>query len=203
MKVEPKYAALLEEYPPVVTKDQFYRIAHISKKTALFLLQSGLVPCLDSGKKTRRYKIKITDIIIYLKDRDVHPSKYKCPSKGDKPIRRYPHFTYQDFMNRLGCTPECLVSLLEKYYKKKAENYPDVLTIKDVAAITGYSCTSVRQWKKAGFLKCFPNGQQYYIPQPWLLEFLTGEAYWNIQNKNHEQIADFENITEQALGMAE
>lgn len=45
------YESIRREYPEVITKDQFYRIAHISKATALFLLQSGKVPCKDSGKK--------------------------------------------------------------------------------------------------------------------------------------------------------
>ena len=38
------YESIRREYPEVITKDQFYRIAHISKATALFLLQSGKVP---------------------------------------------------------------------------------------------------------------------------------------------------------------
>ena len=45
------YESIRREYPEVITKDQFYRIAHISKATALFLLQSGKVPYKDSGKK--------------------------------------------------------------------------------------------------------------------------------------------------------
>lgn len=45
------YEVLRSEYPETISKDQFYRMAHISKATALYLLQSGLVPCKDSGKK--------------------------------------------------------------------------------------------------------------------------------------------------------
>ena len=45
------YEPIRREYREVITKDQFYRIAHISKATALFLLQSGKVPYKDSGKK--------------------------------------------------------------------------------------------------------------------------------------------------------
>ena len=62
------YESILREYPEVITKNQFYRIAHISKATALFLLQSGKVPCKDSGKKTRRYKISTDDVILYRTD---------------------------------------------------------------------------------------------------------------------------------------
>lgn len=73
------YESIRREYPEVITKDQFYRIAHISKATALFLLQSGKVPCKDSGKKTRRYKIRTDDVILYLIDREINPAKYRAP----------------------------------------------------------------------------------------------------------------------------
>lgn len=73
MNATTQYQDILEQYPIYMTKDQMYRICHISKKTCLFLLESGLVPCLDSGKKTRRFKIKTTDVIHYLEDRDIHP----------------------------------------------------------------------------------------------------------------------------------
>ena len=72
-----QYQDILEQYPIYITKDQMYRVCHISKKTCLFLLESGLVPCQDSGKKTRRFKIKTTNVIRYLEDRDI-------PSTGKK-----------------------------------------------------------------------------------------------------------------------
>lgn len=56
-----------------------YRICHISKKTCSFLLESGLIPNINSGKKTRKYQIKTTDVIKYLKSRDDYPELYKAP----------------------------------------------------------------------------------------------------------------------------
>ena len=56
------YESIRRKYPEAVSKDQFYQIAHISKATALHLLQNGLVPCKDTGKKTRRYTIRTDDI---------------------------------------------------------------------------------------------------------------------------------------------
>lgn len=73
-----EYAYLRKEYPEIITKEQFYKIAHISKATALYLLTSGKVPCVDSGKKTRKYKIRLDDVIAYLVDRDLHPEKYEA-----------------------------------------------------------------------------------------------------------------------------
>src|SRR5574344_1016300 len=73
------YAEIKRTFSRTMSKDQFYQVAHISKATALYLLQSGLVPCKDSGKKTRRYTIKTTDVIAYLQDRILYPAKYAAP----------------------------------------------------------------------------------------------------------------------------
>ena len=78
-ETEKKYDAIRRAYPETISKDQFYRIAHISKATALHLLQNGLVPCKDTGKKTRRYTIRTDDVITYLIDREIHPEKYGAP----------------------------------------------------------------------------------------------------------------------------
>ena len=69
--------AIRRTYPRIVSKDQVYRICHISKATALYLLQSGLIPCVDSGKKTRRYHVELEDVIAYLQNREIDPFSYK------------------------------------------------------------------------------------------------------------------------------
>ena len=58
-----------DDIPEVITKEQLYRICHISKSTALYLIKSGKIPCTDTGKKTRRYTIKKADVLAYLKER--------------------------------------------------------------------------------------------------------------------------------------
>ena len=60
-----KYSYLLKQYPETVQKEQFRIMCHISKRTARYLLQAGLVPCVQSGKKTRNYTIKVKDIVRY------------------------------------------------------------------------------------------------------------------------------------------
>lgn len=55
----------------VMNKEQFFRICHISKSTALHLLKSGKVPCEWSGKKTRCYKIRKEDVKAYLEERAI------------------------------------------------------------------------------------------------------------------------------------
>lgn len=79
VKKKSKYEYLFKLYPLVITKDQFYRICNVSKKTAVHLLDNGLVPCINSGKQTRKYKIKLEDVIEYLETREADPGKFAAP----------------------------------------------------------------------------------------------------------------------------
>jgi len=66
MDMATDYSHLLAEYPEKICHDQFYRICRISKRKATWLLENGYIPCEDTGKKTRRFKIRITDVVEYL-----------------------------------------------------------------------------------------------------------------------------------------
>ena len=60
------YSNLIEEYPAIISLEQFSKIGKISKRKATWLLEKGIVPCTDSGKKTHRFKISICDVIDCL-----------------------------------------------------------------------------------------------------------------------------------------
>lgn len=88
------YSFLINRYPEYVTKEQFFKICHISKNTAKYYLGNCFIPCIDSGKKTRRYKVTIKDIITFLEDREDNPEKYYLPNHYNNPflpgsIRQY------------------------------------------------------------------------------------------------------------------
>ena len=155
---------ILQQYPEYITKDQMYRICHISKKTCLFLLESGLVPNIDSGKKTRRFKIKTVDVIQYLKDRDDYPELFKAPDGfykgkgGDKKAPSFDEvFTQEDLIR------------MRQYYERLLKNNPDVMSVEQVAQFTGYNKNSVSRWCGKKELKCFYIKQRYQIPKEYEL----------------------------------
>ena len=45
-----------------ITLDATRRILHISKRKCAALLQNGTIPCTVSGKKTRQYRIRRSDV---------------------------------------------------------------------------------------------------------------------------------------------
>ena len=178
MNATTQYQDILEQYPIYMTKDQMYRICHISKKTCLFLLESGLVPCLDSGKKTRRFKIKTTDVIHYLEDRDIHPEYYKPPEGYYK----------QSHIPQLRALSEHDLLVMKQFYEKELVSWPDVMTIKQVAAFTGYGKTSVERWCTKGHVQHFFIKQKYLVPKIYLLDFLVSWNYIGIAVKSELHI---------------
>lgn len=173
---------ILKKYPEYITKDQMYRICHISKKTCLFLLENKLVPNIDSGKKTRRFKIKTTDVINYLKDREINPWLYKAPSgyyiEFDKPKTTDCFLNFSKYNRKT----------IRLFYEKMLMEYPDVMNIYEVAEFTGYNKNSVIKWCNKGYLKCFNILQKYKIPKEYLLDFLISDYYINIFAKSAKHI---------------
>lgn len=169
----------MQQYPEYIIKDQMYRICHISKKTCLFLLESGLVPNIDSGKKTRRFKIKTVDVIQYLKDRDDYPELFKAPDgfyKGKGRDKKAPSFdevfTHEDLIR------------MRQYYERLLKNNPDVMPVEQVAQFTGYNKNSVSRRCGKKELKCFYIKQRYQIPKEYLLDFLVSRYFIGIAVKS-------------------
>lgn len=87
-----------------------------TSNTPKYLLDSGLVPCINTGKKTRKYHIATHDVITYLCDREDHPEKYKVPTgfyigkngcskrHPDKPAAEIIRFNFTE-PEKTGCIP--------------------------------------------------------------------------------------------------
>lgn len=82
MPKKPKALALPEIEDAIISKDYFCKVCKLSKRHAEYLLQSGLVPCVRTGRKTRSYRIRREDILHYLIQREQSPEKYRPPKTG-------------------------------------------------------------------------------------------------------------------------
>ena len=67
-----------------MNKEQLRKVCHISKRTAHYLLQFNLIPHVCTGKKTRCYAIKKRDVINFMINREVNPSRYIVPTSWYK-----------------------------------------------------------------------------------------------------------------------
>jgi len=171
----------LKEYPYVLNKEQFCEVCHISKRTALYLLQSGLVKARNNGKKTRCWLIRKEDIIAYVEDCERHPFRYHPPENwyiyAEQP---------QNSKNAIRSIPveEEYQVATRVYFYKILENENDVLTVSDIVRITGYGNNSVLRWIHKGELKThYAYKNKYYIPKIFLFNLLTGNFFNSIRQK--------------------
>lgn len=140
--LEAHFKEIKKQYPKTMSKDQLYRVAHISKATALYLLQSGAIPCKDTGKKTRRYTIKTDDVIEYLRQREICPEKYKA-SEG----------WYAGTAGaKKAIAPSCWITLtpeqtkqFELFFEAEMKEMADLITIEELAVFAG-SAPPPRSW---------------------------------------------------------
>jgi hypothetical protein len=171
------------EVPDVINKEQFYRICHISKSTALTLLRNGTVPCEHSGKKTRCYKIKKSDVQKYLESKGKFPEYYSAPKGWYRGYRKVSLPTNMS---------DDMLKQLHEYYTDLLSDYKDVISSKEVVKMTGYAKTTITNWCGKGRLKYFIKHNTYYIPKVFLIEFFCSTYFrsiirktsWHIQTIN-------------------
>lgn len=175
--------AIRHQYPKIVSKDQVYRICHISKKTALYLLESGLIPCEKTDKKTRRFRVKLNDVIAYLIDREKNPQAYKPPENYYKK----PKCEEKRYI-RISLTPEQKPEA-RIFFEHKLEKYNDVMTTADVSRFLGYSLTTITDWYEKKEIRCFLIKNKLAFPKEYLLDFILSERCNGIKKKSIKHIA--------------
>ena len=178
------YSFLRDQYPEVITMDQLYRICHISKRKARWLLENGVIPCEDSGKKTRRFKIKLEDVIEFLKLRDsgflddVMPvgifssEGYGYPPR--QPRSQLDNGALQAFL--LDCWVDA----------------PDMLTIPQTASLCGYSVTTLVRWFQKELFAGIRYRGMILISKESLAEWLASDRGQSIQQQSttHQELIE-------------
>lgn len=163
-----------------ITKEQFCRICHISKRYAKYPLDSRPVKCVDSGKKTRKYTIQAKDVWAYLVDRDVHPEKYQAPAGYY--AAHSGKFKRRCSSSQLFKTAEPVPftgqekSLLYTLWEREAASYTDLMTIADVCGLTGYQSKTICNWYHSHLVIGFMICRKLLILKSSLLEYLSGDT---------------------------
>lgn len=158
----------LQGYPSYISKEQLCKICHISKRTALRLLEDGSIPCKSNGKQTRKFQIALADVEAFLLKRQ---ARIKINPREARNVYR-------------PMSAE-MKSLLPHVVTDWLEPYPDVLSVDEVVQITGYGSSSVVKWCKKEDLQHYCIGRKFFVPKTWLQEFMLSERFWGIHVKSH------------------
>lgn len=164
-----KYDYLKKEYPQSISKEQLFKICEIAKDTAWIYLNSGVIPCEDTGEKTRRYRIQIDDVIDFLEKRD----KGQVPSRSDlkylRPIKpkKLPEIKKtESYQKRIG-----------RYFRSLLDGVADAIGPREMAEIVGLSQTVVQRHVLHGNIDAAVVGREYVISKESVLTFMLSDHY--------------------------
>ena len=184
------FKRILLEYPDEVTKEQFYRLCHVSKRIASYYLEQGFLPCEKKNTKTHKYLIKTADIVAFLKTRQENPFLYQAPAgMSRKPIEP------QTTRNPLRESPIDL-GTWQVFLSEVLSGFSDVCKVQELSRMCGYSRETILKWCEAGKFIFFDINRTYQIPKKSFIEFMASLEFATItqkQPKHLELLLQFEN----------
>ena len=177
--------------PDTFSLQDLCHVCHISKRDGRYYLQSELIPCIYTGKKTRCYKIHKNDLLKVLKDYEEYPQKYVVPREW----RENGVFYRKRLQPVIYLPPQDVSSETAKeYYQKKLEDQPDLLCAVQVMMITGYTRRTITRWCDQKSVCPLTRNPRVWIPKEELYQFLISDTYNNIPTKSKEHLEDIKVI---------
>jgi excisionase family DNA binding protein len=174
-----KYTELKQAYPEYISLDQLYRICRISKRSALYLVQHEIIPVINTGKQTWRYKIAIDDVIIYLNRRDIYGSMIPPGAASSRPQNRASNRKSFAAFVLPGHEHE-----VADYFNYLYADYGEILTTADLIDMTGLEKSTVLKLLRAGHIKSVMVRPKYLVPKQYLLEFVVTRQFLEARTKS-------------------
>lgn len=157
-----EYKALLkQQYPSQLCLDQVRIILHISKRKASWMLNNNIIPCINNGKHTKQYKVDINDVITYIERVELGDSTLIIPNGL---------FTTKDKTKPTISSPSLPIEF-KQWLSNKWRYSKQVLTIPEVAELTGYSTTTINRWIRRGKLKSIQLPNMRAVPKECLIDY--------------------------------
>ena len=174
--------SILERFPLTMSKDDFYKVAHISKRTAEYLLKTGAVPCEYTGKKTRCFKIRTEDVLHYLAQRELEPEAYAVPPEWywEEKRSKTPPPNLSDELTAISAERG---DIFLGFIETRLARYSDLLGVGEVAEATGYCANHINSLCRRGSIEAFLIRSKYLIPKVTLIDYLAQPAIYRRYSK--------------------
>ena len=73
--------------------------------------------------------------------------------------------------------------------KRQLADLPNVLTVAQLSAATGYNVRTVGQWLRRGRMRYIMLGRAYHIPKAWAIDYLCSEVHNDTHRKSPQHVA--------------
>ena len=181
----------------IISLEQLYKMLHISKRKAAWMLQNGIIPCEIRNTPTHKYSIRKEDVLAYM-EKSAREKRKEIPvgifnaKKTNNPRRT--ESPDSDCGGYFDDTHYKLRGKERAKFKKMLEDLlsavPDTLTVDEVVALTGYSRTTILRYVRKKYIYAVNIMGKYYISKQSIINYLaTDKAFRNTQKSEwHESI---------------
>ena len=183
----------------IISLEQLYKMLHISKRKAAWMLQNGIIPCEIRNTPTHKYTIRKEDVLAYMAKNEQEKRK-EIPigifnaKKTNNPRRTESHGS--DCGGYFDDTYHKLRGKERARFKEMLEDLisavPDTLTVDEVAELTGYHRRTILRYVQRKYIYAVTIMGKYYISKSSIINYLaTDKAFKNTQKSmRHAEIIE-------------
>ena len=181
----------------IISLEQLYKMLHISKRKAAWMLQNGIIPCEIRNTPTHKYSVRKEDVLAYM-EKSAREKRKEIPvgifnaKKTNNPRRT--ESSDSDCGGYFDDTHYKLRGKERARFKKMLEDLlsavPDTLTVDGVAELTGYHRRTILRYVQRKYIYAVNIMGKYYISKQSIINYLaTDKAFKNTQKSEwHESI---------------
>ena len=187
-----------------ISLEKLYKMLHISKRKAAWMLQNGIIPCEIRPTKTHRYVIQMEDVQVYLrKKRSTRRKEIPVGIFNAKPTKQTVVINNNRPMDSVDLG-ECFVVIADEcrdafkaHVERRLRYFPDALTADKAAEIIGYSPHTVLSYIRQKRIFAVQISGKYILPKTALVEFLVTDFAFEIVHKSLWHMNTILGFTEQ------
>ena len=171
--------------------EQLYKMLHVSKRKAAWMLNNGIIPCQIRPTKTHRYIILREDVEAYLqKKRAERRKEIPVGIFNAKPTKQKVVINNNRPMDTVDLA-ECFITIADEckddfrtHVEKRLQYFPDAITADKAADIMGYAKNTVHSYIQQKRIFAVQISGKYILPKSALVEFLVDDFAFEIIHKS-------------------
>ena len=173
----------------IISLEQLYKMLHISKRKAAWMLQNGIIPCEIRNTPTHKYSVRKEDVLAYMAKSEREKRKEIPVGIFNAKKTNNPRRTESPDSDCGGYFDDTNYKLRGKErarFKEMLENLlsavPDTLTVDEVAELTGYHRRTILRYVQRKYIYAVNIMGKYYISKQSIINYLaTDKAFKNTQ----------------------
>ena len=173
----------------IISLEQLYKMLHISKRKAAWMLQNGIIPCEIRNTPTHKYSVRKEAVLAYMAKSDrerrkeipvgiFNAKKTNNPRRTESPGSDCGGY-FDDTNYKLRGKER---ARFKEMFEKLLSAVPDTLTVDEVGELTGYNRTTILRYTRKKYIFAVNIMGKLYISKDSIINYLaTDKAFRNTQ----------------------